>query len=240
MKKIIGISLALLLVSFSLTIIFPYPIVLISSFIFNLLLVLLTIFLLGSFRILYYYWPVVGETIFLLLSLNIFWLTAGNYLIQYIFLFICLAIFGLLFYNFYTLNFSPRVWRIEWITLSAPLICFLITYFLFFSVNFLIQFLGVSQVGLFVILFISLSWLSLYNFYTIRLRYFLNEKKERYLDLTKDKKINFFLVFIFSLLGIESLIVCNFLPFGTFVNSFLASVFYVLSFNIPFVGFWVF
>jgi len=143
MKKIIGISLALLLVSFSLAIIFPYPIVLISSFvfnlllvllIFNLLLVLLTIFLLGSFRILYYYWPVVGETIFLLLSLNIFWLTAGNYLIQYIFLFICLAIFGLLFYNFYTLNFSPRVWRIEWITLSAPLICFLITYFQAFTI----------------------------------------------------------------------------------------------------------
>ena len=204
------IILGLLSVSFVISFIFSNLGIIFFTILFDLLLIISATFYLIRDKIIY--WPVVLALCFLIAGLNIFCLVLSNILAKFAFLFFSLGLTGALLSSVYNLSFRPRLWDVKGFRKIGYPLTFLTSFYFFTAVGALNFFLKISLVKLGIILFPLLCWLSFYNLWF------------------KKPRPNFFLIFVFALLGLECCLALEFLPLGFYLNSFLSSLFFSLMF----------
>ena len=207
----IAVILALLTACFIVSSTFSSLGMIIFAISFALLLVIFAAFYLIQDKIALY-WPVIPMSGFLVLGLSILWLVSNNIWAKFIFLFFSLGLIGYLFFNLYNLNYHPRLWSVEGFKGITCFFTFLTSFYFFVAVGALNFFLKIPLIELELILFPLLCWLAFYNFWF------------------KKPRPNFFIIFVFALLGLECYLVLGFLPLGFYLASFLSSLFFSLIF----------
>lgn len=208
---LIPITLALLVASFLIVLLFPNLGTISFTFLFSLLLIAFSFLYLVRFKF-SFYWPVVVEMIFLVFGLNLFWLISTNIWAKLILLIFSLAGISYLLKNLYNLVYAPRFCQPKGFSWSAIFFTFLISFSLFVGLGALNYFFEVSLIKLGIVFFPLLAWLAFYNIWFERPR------------------PSYFLIFIFALLGVECYFVLGFLPLSFYFSSFLVSLFFSFLF----------